>query len=213
MAGKTKANGRRRDPDASRSRLLKAGVKLFAAHGPDRASVDMISREARLNRRMIYHYFGSKTGLYRAVLRHAYDELTRVDVELAHMLLPAEGLLERMIRQYYHFLAGHPEVVRLLSWENLGLGRAAQALDMPSVKAPMIEALRLALARGREEGRFREDIDEKQILISCTALSFFYFSNRHTVSQALGYDMASPEAIETRIRHVVSLVLDGIRAR
>jgi TetR/AcrR family transcriptional regulator len=128
------------------------------------------------------------------------------------VLLPAEELLEKMIRAYYGFLASHPEFVRLLTWENLRWGRSARALEMDAFKAPIIEALRIALARGKQEGRFRRDVDERQLLISCLALSFFYFSNRHTMSQALGFDLASPAAIESRIQHVLRLLLDGIRA-
>ena len=204
---------RRRDPEASRERLLKAGEKLFAERGPGAASVAMIARDAHLNRRMLYHYFGSKEGLYQAVIRRAYEQLSSTEVQLSHMLLPAEELLEKMIRDYYAVLAKHPEVVRLLTWENLRQGRTARELGLDSFKAPIIEALRLALARGKTEGRFRRDVDEKQLLISCMALSFFYFSNRHTVGKAIGVDLASPEALERRVNHVLALVLDGIRRR
>jgi TetR/AcrR family transcriptional regulator len=117
-----------------------------------------------------------------------------------------------MVRAYYRFLAEHPEFVRLLSWENLREGRSARRMHLTTLKAPVIQALRIALERGRAEGRFRPDVDEKQLLISCMALSFFYFSNRHTVSMALGVDLASPEAIEQRIAHVLSVLMDGIRS-
>jgi len=203
---------RRRDPEASRRQLLRAGTKLFSQRGPDAATVDMIAREARLSRRMLYHYFGSKDGLYRAVIHRAYEDLASVDVELAHLLLSAEGLLKKMVRAYYELLARRPEIVRLLTWENLRQGRAARRIGITSFKAPIIEALRLALARGKREGRFRRTVDETQLLISCMALSFFYFSNRHTLSQALGFDLTSPAAVDRRIRHVTQLVLDGIRA-
>jgi len=210
MAGTTRK--RQRDPEASRERLLDAGVKVFAQLGPDGASVSGIAGQARMNRRMLYYYFDSKDGLYRAVIERAYERLSCIDVQLAHMLLPAEELLEKMIRAYYDFLAGHPEIVRLLTWENLRRGKTSQAMDLVASKAPIIEALRLALSRGKEEGRFRPDLDEKQILISCMALSFFYFSNQHTVSRALGVDLASHKAIGRRVDHVVRLILDGIRA-
>lgn len=201
----------RRDPEASRERLLRAGVRLFAARGAEGASIAMIAAAARLNRRMIYHYFGSKEGLYRAVIRRAYEQVSSLEVELAHVLLPAEELLEKMVRAYYQFLAGHPEVVSLLTRENLRRGKAARRIGLTAFKAPIIEALRIALARGKREGRFRKDVDEKQLLISCVALSFFYFSNHHTMSEALGFDLLSRRAIERRVRHVVRLVLDGIR--
>jgi TetR/AcrR family transcriptional regulator len=206
------SNRRRRDPEASRQRILEAGVSAFAERGPDAASVADIADRAGLNRRMVYHYFGDKEGLYEAAIRYAYEQISSVEVELSHMLLPAESLLEKMIRAYYHFLASHPDVVRLLTWENLRHGEVARRIDVSSFKAPIIEALRVALARGRQEGRFRNSIDERQLLISCMALSFFYFSNRHTVGQALGFDLTSQAALDRRVRHVVRLLLEGIRA-
>ena len=203
---------RSRDPEASRKRLLEAGVKVFSERGLDGGSVSMIARAARINRRMLYHYFGSKEGLYRAAFRHAYEQLSSAEVELADMALPAEELLARLIRSYYDFHASHPQHVRLLMWENLRQGKAAKEADIGSIKTPIIEALRIALDRGRRGGRFRADLDEKQLLISCMALSFFYFSNRYTLGRALGFDLAAPKAIERRVEHVVSLLLDGIRA-
>ena len=218
---------RARDPEASRRRLLEAGVKVFSERGLDGGSVSMIARSARINRRMLYHYFGSKDGLYRASIRHVYQQLSSMEVDLADMLLPAEELLARLIRAYYEFMASHPEHVRMLTWENLQLGRAspgrsralpwrsraAREAGLSSFKAPIIKALRIALDRGRREGRFRADVDEKQLLISCLGLSFFYFSNQYTLGQALGLDLAAPATIEKRIEHVVSLLLDGIRVR
>jgi len=201
-----------RDPEASRRRLLTAGVRIFSRLGPDGASVSRIVAAARLNRRMLYHYYGSKEGLYRAVLRHVYEQFSAAEVRLADTRLPAEELLARLIHAYYKFLAAHPDHIRLLCWENLRGGRTVRKADIAACKAPIIEALRLALERGRREGRFRRDLDEKQLLISCMALSFFYFSNRHTLSQALGFALGGRRAMARRVRHVVDLLLDGIRA-
>ncbi|MGO8704839.1 MAG: TetR/AcrR family transcriptional regulator [Candidatus Brocadiia bacterium] len=204
---------RGRDPEASRRRLLEAGVEVFSERGLDGGSVSMIAAKAGINRRMLYHYFGSKEGLYQAALRHVYEQLSSQEVALADILLEVEELLERLIRAEYAFLAAHPQHVRLLTWENLRRGKSAPEANLASFKAPILEALRIALDRGQREGRFRADVDEKQLLISCLGLSFFYFSNQYTLGQALGFDLTTPEAIETRIRHVVSLLLDGIRER
>lgn len=206
------AGRRRRDAKASRARLEAAGERLFAERGYDGVTVAMISREARLNRRMIYHYFGDKEGLYRAVIARAYERLSAMEAELAASDAPAEELIERMVRAYYGFLGEHPEIVRLLTWENLREGRTARSLDIASAKTPILEALAKALDRAKSEGRFRGNVDERQLLVSCMALSFFYFSNRYTLSQSVGGDFSGEEAVESRVRHVVRLVLDGIRA-
>ena len=199
-----------RNPTESRERLLQAGVKLFADRGPDATTVEMIARAAKINRRMLYHYFGSKAGLYRAVIQRMYEDSAAIEVEMAHMLLPAEELLEKMIRSQYEYFAKKPEFVRLLTWENLRQGRTAKEVDIFSIKAPILQSLRIALERGKQEGRFRSDVDEKQLLISCMALTFFYFSNQHTVGRMLRFDLTSEQALRKRVRHVVGLLLHGI---
>ena len=204
---------RARDAAASRRRLLEAGVKVFSRQGPDGGSVSMIARRAGINRRMLYYYFGSKEGLYRAAFRHAYEQLSSAEVELADTAPSAEDLLARLIRSYYEFTATHPCHVRLLMWENLRQGKAAKKLRISSIKTPIIEALRAALDRGRREGRFRADVDERRLLISCMALSFFCFSNRYTIGEALGCDLGDPDVARAQVAHDVKMVLDGIRTR
>ncbi|HOE95127.1 MAG TPA: TetR/AcrR family transcriptional regulator [Candidatus Sumerlaeota bacterium] len=214
MATKTsapRAAKTQRSPRISnRDRILAAGIKLFAEHGPDATSVSMISEASGLNRRMLYHYFGSKEGLYEEVLKAMYDRMNSVDVDLAHMLLPAEELLKKIIQGYYRFLNENPEFVRILSWENLRHGRTAKAIDVAAVKAPLIKALGVSLQMGARDGRFRSDVDENQLLISCMALSFFFFSNQYTLSMLLGKDIHAPRLLEQRVNHVTQLILEGI---
>ncbi len=202
-----------RDAEGSRRRLLEAGLKVFSERGPAGGSVSMIAREAGINRRMLYHYFGSKEGLYRAAFRHAYEQLSFAEIGLADMALSAEELLARLIRHYAEFHATHPHHVRLLMWENLRQGKAARELHIGDIKAPIMEALRAALDRGRREGRFRADVDERRLLISCMALSFFCHSNRYTIAEALGSDLGDGEVARAQVEHNVKMVLDGIRTR
>ena len=64
---------RKRDPDASRERILKAATAEFAEKGFGDARVDEIARRAGINKRMLYHYFGNKDELFQAVLEEIYD--------------------------------------------------------------------------------------------------------------------------------------------
>lgn len=59
---------RPRDPAAARRRILTAAAVEFAGRGYAGARVDQLAATARVNKRMLYHYFGDKRGLYRAVL-------------------------------------------------------------------------------------------------------------------------------------------------
>src|SRR5437016_5435911 len=63
-----------RNPRRTRDRILAAALKEFAAKGFHGARVDLIARRARINKRMLYHYFGDKEGLFKAVLRRKISE-------------------------------------------------------------------------------------------------------------------------------------------
>src|ERR1044071_7271967 len=66
--------GATRDPRRSQERILAAALKEFSAKGFAGARVDSIARRAAINKRMLYHYFGDKEGLFRAVLRRKISE-------------------------------------------------------------------------------------------------------------------------------------------
>ena len=56
-------------PPGLPARILAAATREFALRGFAATTVDRIAARARLNKAMIYYHFGSKQGLYRAVLR------------------------------------------------------------------------------------------------------------------------------------------------
>ena len=60
----------RRDPDATRGRILAAAGELFAAAGFAGTRIDAVAARSGANKRMIYHYFGGKEALFKAVLSH-----------------------------------------------------------------------------------------------------------------------------------------------
>ena len=68
-----------RNPVRTRQRLLNAAIALFSRRGYHAVSVDEIVASARVNKRMVYHYFGSKEGLYKVVLHDVYSRLESVE--------------------------------------------------------------------------------------------------------------------------------------
>ena len=58
----------RRDPAATRARILAAAAELFAANGFAGTRIDAVAARSQANKRMIYHYFGGKEALFEAVL-------------------------------------------------------------------------------------------------------------------------------------------------
>jgi AcrR family transcriptional regulator len=76
MRRKTKKTvaGAVRNPDRTRDRILEAAFVEFAAKGFVGARVDEIARRADVNKRMLYHYFGDKEGLFGVLLRKKMAE-------------------------------------------------------------------------------------------------------------------------------------------
>src|SRR5438552_8258301 len=68
------ASAAKRNADP-RGRILRSAVAEFADKGLAGARVDEIAARARINKRMLYHYFGNKEALYLAVLESVYADL------------------------------------------------------------------------------------------------------------------------------------------
>src|SRR5437016_8408421 len=101
-----------RNPQQTQQRILEAALQEFAAKGFAGARVDVIARRATINKRMLYHYFGDKQGLFQAVLRRKMAQ--RQAWGLATPDAPAESLP-------YWFELAYRDVdwIRLLEWEAL----------------------------------------------------------------------------------------------
>jgi AcrR family transcriptional regulator len=194
----------------ARARLLSAAIGLFSEKGYDGITVDEIVAKARVNKRMVYHYFGSKQSLYREVLREVYGRLTAIELAQVDPLDPMEEALETIVRSYFAFLAANPEFVQLLLWENLGQGRHLAAAGDALSKAPILQVLRQILSRGVREGRIGSGFETRHLLINLIGLCLIYFSNRYTLSRSVGLNLQSPRVLKKGITQVVHLLQHGI---
>ena len=62
-----------RNPQETKRKILAAATAEFKEHGPHGARIDTIIKNAGVNKRMIYHYFGDKDGLFNAVMDNEID--------------------------------------------------------------------------------------------------------------------------------------------
>src|SRR5690606_30714024 len=72
----------KRNADETRRRILETATTEFAAEGYNGARIDVICEKAKTNPRMIYHYFGDKSGLYVAVLERVLGDLRREELKI-----------------------------------------------------------------------------------------------------------------------------------
>ncbi len=202
----------RRDADASRRLLLDAARAEFAAKGLMGARVDAIARQAGLNKQLVYHYFGSKEELYRAVLERVYAAIRAQERALSLGDLPPAQAMAKLIGFSFDYLAAHPDFIALLNDENgHGARHLAGSPRVADMHSPLLALIRRTLRRGAVQGTLRGDVDPLQLYVSIAGLAYFYFSNNRTLSAIFGRDLGGPRAIAARRRHVVDFVMAALR--
>ena len=113
---------------------MRVAIAEFAEKGYSGARVDVICRLSRANPRMIYHYFGGKDELYVTVLEQVLSELRSEELKLdVANVAPVDGMMQLFDFTYEHF-GNHPQLIHLLSGENLLKARFLRR----SVKTPIV---------------------------------------------------------------------------
>jgi AcrR family transcriptional regulator len=198
---------RKRDGDATRARILDAAIAEFAAKGFNGARIEEICQNARANPRMIYRYFGDKEGLYVAVLETVLRELRAEELKLeVDHVEPLEGMI--LLFQFIHDHFGHhPELISLLSGENLLKGRfLRESVATPIAASPLIELIASLLRRGEAAGVIRPGIDPLTLYVSMVALSYFHRSNVHTLSVIFQRDLGASTWLALQRRFVEEMI-------
>lgn len=157
-----KATGR--NPQQTQQRILEAALQEFAAKGFAGARVDVIARRARINKRMLYHYFGDKEGLFREVLRRKLAD------RLAWLTSAPEDPVE-LLPAWFQLAFRDREWVQLLEWEALQWGDK-KVID----EEQRLEVVAVALERIRRQqaaGLLDPSLDAGQLLLSMVALAAY----------------------------------------
>jgi AcrR family transcriptional regulator len=203
---------REKERDAARSRgaILDAAERLFAERGYDATSLNDVGVSAGVSRGTPGYFFGSKTDLYRAVLERAFSEVREaVRAGRARALASnqtLDAILAGAVSDYFDFLAARPNFIRLIEREALSGARLLEGAGYLSAGQEALAAI------SSELGLDAADSDDAaQLLLSVISLCWFPLIHARTVAPAVGVELDSVNDLERRKRHVVELVLHGVR--
>lgn len=225
MASRTKANSSKgtssgvrgagpRDPERTSASILAAAVTEFTEKGYAGARIDSIAEKSGANKRMIYHYFGDKDGLYLAVLESAYIGIRSSETELQLANLEPVEAIEKLVAFTWNYFIEHPEFLSILATENLHrakfLKKSKKVLQLHSPQVSMISDV---LKRGAESGVFRRGVDPIYVYISIASLGIFYLSNRWTLSTIFARDLTAQGEIRAWGKHISAVILGYLRAK
>jgi TetR/AcrR family transcriptional regulator len=165
MAGASKKSVTpRRNPGRSRERILFAALKEFSAKGFAGARVDAIARRANINKRMLYHYFGDKEGLFKAVLSRKIGERQAWAEALS-------GEPEETLPFWFEAACKDADWVRLFQWEALQ-GNWQTVIN----ETERLESVARGLKRiqwRQERGLISADLDPRHVMLTMRSLTMF----------------------------------------
>jgi TetR/AcrR family transcriptional regulator len=164
MAASSKKPAPPRNPGRSRTRILSAALKEFAAKGFAGARVDAIARRANINKRMLYHYFGDKEELFKAVLRRKISRRQSWADALS-------GEPEETLPFWFEAACKDADWVRLFQWEALQ-GNWQKVID----EKERLEATARGLQRIRqrqERGQISAELDPRHVMLTMRSLTMF----------------------------------------
>ena len=157
---------------------------------------------------MIYYYFGSKDGLYLAVLEEAYRRMRSIEADLHLADLEPLAALQKLVEFTYDHHRDNEDFIRLVMSENIHRAeylRQSQSMRELNVKA--IDTIRELYGRGVAQGLFRAGLDPVDIHAAISALTVFNVANRYTFGAIFDRDDRRTKAQILQREHVVQLIL------
>jgi AcrR family transcriptional regulator len=201
---------RERNPARSRAAILDAAERLFAEQGTAATSGGAVGAAPGVPRAPPGYFFGSKAELYQAVLDRCFAEVREaVRGGRARALASnrnGDEILAGAVSDYFDFLSARPNFVRLIEREALSSNGLLDGGEHLSAGQEALAAISDEL--GLDDA---PSGDAAQLLLSVIALCWFPLVHARTVAPAVGVAFEQIGDFERRKRHVVDLVVHGLR--
>ncbi|MFY9127174.1 MAG: TetR/AcrR family transcriptional regulator [Limnohabitans sp.] len=160
------------------SDILEVATREFAAHGLAGARIEKIQQQTRTSKRMIYYHFGSKEGLYRAVIERAFEMAREVDKDFDPQKGTPEQALKQIANNAFEAFTQNPSFVRLLTFENLaGAPYIRQSQHASRLNRMAMADLESVLKRGHADGSIRKDVKPLDVYINMVGLCYYHVAH------------------------------------
>ncbi|MDD3312738.1 TetR/AcrR family transcriptional regulator [Pseudodesulfovibrio sp.] len=130
-----------RNKELTKERLVKAVGKVLADVGFKRLGVNLVAREADVDKKLIYRYFGGLEGLVAAYGRTvefwpSAEELLGEDRERIRKMAP-HALMSLFFKRHFKAILARPNTLEILAWEAMEKNHLTQALEQVRVKSAL----------------------------------------------------------------------------
>jgi TetR/AcrR family transcriptional regulator len=181
--------------------ILDVAEKVFSEHGFDGASTRMISGEANVNMAMLNYYFGSKEGLFIAVVERKITSFQDILQSLGNSTdISPWDKIERYIEIYGDKVVNNNCFQKLL-YRELGINRRTALSDkLRSILMVNVGELTKILDEGVRLGQFNADIDVAMVLATLYGTKNYIINTPLMASTLLGFDVQDDKMMEEKLK-------------
>ncbi len=157
-------------PLRSNDRILKKALELFSEKGYDATSVREICEAAGITKPTLYHFYGSKEGVYRAIVEGA---LVRFQSDVIRSLGGQGCLRDRLVRMAKTYVEGtrrEPDLARFVMALIHNSPRSAPATDLVGFYQGILDALARAIDEAIVQGEIHPGPTDVRLLVFMGAL-------------------------------------------
>jgi len=195
---------------ATRAGLIAAGRKLFARRGFDGTSVRALTKEAGANLGAVTYHFGSKRGLYTAVLEDGVRPLAGRVERAARSKGSARDRMLAVVEAYFEHFTEHPDLPCLM------LQEVAAGKEPPQVILEIIQSVKQTIARlqidGVEDGSVRPGHPVLTAL-SVVAQPIYLTLVSPLLRRLGGIDLSDADARRLAVDHTLAFVDAALEPR
>lgn len=164
--------------------IIDSAREHFARAGFAGASISVIAKNANVNPSLIYHYFENKEELWKAVKRTDINANQEFNFLLEDENEDLRTFITRVLTQRFEFYTRNPELLKLITWEQLQSSDSSLYGLESEVKWPWNTELKRLI----KQGQTRQDLDPELaslMMISALRAIFTDVPNLYGKSKAL----------------------------
>lgn len=200
--------------EPTRDVILDAAEELFSQRGYAATTIKQIGTASATNPALLYYYYGSKEGLYRAVIDRLAEQLVaRGAASLGGARTPEEAV-RGMVRAQAQFLREHPRAPALMVREMLDHDARHADRFLPRVASQLFQRLCDQIETGQSDGRFRRDLDPRFAAVSIISQIIYFHLARPAVRVLLGETapgFPSPALQDRFAQHAADFAVAALR--
>jgi TetR/AcrR family transcriptional regulator len=148
-----------------KAKLRSAAAEVFARKGYAGASVREIVERTGVTKPVLYYHFGSKEGIYQAILESALRDFDERVGAVGRLTGSASLRLRRLCEEVFRIFERHSDAVRVMHAIYYGPPQGAPFFDFDKALLRLHDGVFRLVREGRRAGEFRGDVQAMALAV------------------------------------------------